>query len=331
MLAVTTDLSKPLEDIEIRVDRAYDGRRLDVFLREKLPWRSRSAIQRLVREERALVNGVVGKVGGRVRAGDLVRLRVPQPQPGDLRHAEIPLCILFEDDWIVAIDKQPGILAHPVGKTLYNTLINALHHRYRNLDDPTKDVVPTLVHRLDRDTSGVLLVTKDDRVRSALSEQFETKRVQKEYLAIVHGAPETDEGTIDLPLGDAGERNIGHPKMSVRADGAPSRTDYRVVERLPEFSLVRALPRTGRTHQIRVHLAAIGCPIVCDAVYGRERELLPAAGGTPLLARQALHAERLRFVHPVTGAPMEIRAELPADLARALAALRERRDYSSAM
>ncbi|MBI1850696.1 MAG: RluA family pseudouridine synthase [Planctomycetes bacterium] len=317
-----TDLSKPREDVELYVDRAYDAMRLDLFLRDKLPWRSRSALQRMIREDRVLVNGVPGKPGSRVRGGDLLRLLVPQPQPGDIRHAEIPLRILFEDEWIVALDKQPGILAHPVGKTLYNTLINALHHRYRRVDDPANDVVPHLAHRLDRDTSGVLLVTKDVRIFRAIAEQFETKQVRKEYLAIVHGAPERDEGTIDLPLGRSGLDGRERLKTLVRADGAPSRTDYRVEERFAGFSLVRALPQTGRTHQIRVHLMAIGHAILCDALYGTEREWRVRDGAPPILARQALHAERLQFVHPVTGTPMEIRAPLPEDLSRMVATLR---------
>jgi 23S rRNA pseudouridine1911/1915/1917 synthase len=319
----SVDLSKPLEDVGLRVDRAYDGLRLDRFLREKLPWRSRAAIQRMIREGRVLVNDRPGKAGERVRHRDAVRVRAVEPAPGEIRHAEIPLRILYEDEWLVALDKQPGILTHPVGRTLYNTLINALHHRYRNVDDPSRDVIPKLVHRLDRDTSGVLLISKDDRVRATLSAQFETKQVEKEYLAIVCGVPERDAGTIDLPIGVAGAAGHGRAAMAIRA----SLTEYRVLERLPGFALVRALPRTGRTHQIRVHLAAIGLPIVCDARYGGGSELRgdgAAAGESdePILSRQALHAERLRFVHPVSRHPMEIRAELPGDLERALAFLR---------
>ncbi len=320
---MTIDLSKPYEDLVLHVDRAHDGLRLDVWLREKLPWRSRTAIQTLVRDGRVEVNDLAGKPGGRLRPGDRVLVRVRRPEPGEIRHEDIPIRILYEDDWIVGIDKQPGILTHPVGRQLYNTLINALHLRYRNLETPSLDVIPKLVHRLDRDTSGVLLVSKDDRIRASLSAQFEEKQVEKEYLAIVRGEPERDACAIDLPIASAGETGRHRVRMTVRPDGAPSRTEIQVVERFPGFALVRALPRTGRTHQIRVHLAAIGLPILCDALYGEEREIRADRPVQPLLSRQALHAERLRFVHPVSGERMEIRAELPEDLLRTIAALRE--------
>jgi 23S rRNA pseudouridine1911/1915/1917 synthase len=234
------------------------------------------------------------------------------------------------------LDKQPGVVVHPVGKSRFNTLTNALHARYRDLDDPAKDVVPRLVHRLDKGTSGVLLVAKTDRARAELGRQFEDREVSKEYLALAHGNPRGDSGLVDLPIVPLEPARPGKPMMMTVpvGKGPDARTGWRVEERFRRHVLLRLTLFTGRTHQIRVHCASLGHPLVADDQYGDGRALYPSTaagadaperGEAPLLDRVALHSALLVFHHPVTGARVEVRAPLPPDLAAAVAALREAR------
>jgi len=320
---------EPVRRFSVRAD--FAGTRLDVFLARRLKWRSRTNVQRLLAEREVRVNGLRRKASYRLHEGDVVEIPLPPPPPEAFHIHEIPLNILYEDDHLVVLNKQPGIVVHPTGRKRYNTLINALHLRYRRPDDPEHDIVPRLAHRLDKDTSGVLVVCKTSVAHRDLYFQFERGQVEKEYLAIVEGEPQSDRVHIDLPLGRDLTSEI-RLKQAVRlADGEEAMTEVVVSARFGKFSLVVANPHTGKQHQIRVHLAAIGHPIVGDRLYGSIKEVrrsdlavtVASAGGDEvLISRQALHAQRLRLQHPATGQMVEFFAPLPSDMARLLEVLR---------
>lgn len=322
---------QPGEPIELIVEEAFAGHRLDVFLARKLPQYSRVHLRKVVGANAVTVDGKRGKAAYRLQGGERVAIVPPElprkaPVPEDL-----PLSILYEDDWLAAIDKPPGMVVHPAKGHWKGTLTSALQFHFDRLSGAGGPTRPGIVHRLDRDTSGVLVVAKTDQAHLKLSEQFESRTVQKEYLAITVGAPDRDQDRIDLPIGI-------HPyqreKMAIRKDHSTSRpamTQYEVLERFPGFGLVRVLPKSGRTHQIRVHLAHIQCPVLCDKLYGgRDRvtrgELTKARDDeTVVLARQALHAARLKLRHPDSGAELEFSAPLPADMEAVLEILRANR------
>jgi 23S rRNA pseudouridine1911/1915/1917 synthase len=238
----------------------------------------------------------------------------------------IPLDILYEDDALIAVNKPPGMVVHPARGHWSGTLASALSFHFQQLSKVGGETRPGIVHRLDRDTSGVLVVAKTDPMHYALAAQFEARTTEKEYLAITAGVPDRDRDRIEQPIGI-------HPhqreKMAIRAGHSTSRdatTFYEVVERFAGFAAVKVLPKTGRTHQIRVHLAHIGCPVLCDKLYGGQQKggqasLLDDA----ILNRQALHALRIKLAHPATGEPIEFTAPLPADLQSVLDVLRERK------
>jgi 23S rRNA pseudouridine1911/1915/1917 synthase len=322
--------------LEEEVPREFAGMRLDAYLRRRYPWRSREGYQGMIRKGLVLLNGAPRKASTPVRWRD--RVRVDYGEPDDLLQdpRRIALRVLHEDAEVLVLDKQPGVLVHPVGKARFNTLTNALHARYRNLADPAKDRVPKLVHRLDKGTSGVLLVALTARARVELGRQFEDREVEKEYLALVLGDPRAGGGTVDLPLVPEVLAVPGRPRMRTlpRGEGPEARTDWAVEERFGRFALVRFVLHTGRTHQIRVHAASLGHPLVGDDQYGDGKPLhpsvaagadAPALGEAPLLDRTALHSARLVFTHPATGARLDVRAPLPADMAAAVEALRRAR------
>lgn len=320
------DLSKPLEELKILVDQKLDGQRLDLALAAVLNWRSRASIHRLIDGGYVQLAGRRIAASTRVRLGETIVVEVPpnptaNPDPG----AGVEFPILYEDRWMVAVDKPAGLAVHPSGRRLDGTLIQALHRRYRNPADPAHDVVPRLLHRIDVETSGVVAVGLDEQFHHLVARQFEDRLVQKSYLAVVHGRPEHAEGVIDLP--------ISHDKASaVRlkltaqegGDGLPAVTAYRVVRSNERYSLLELRPKTGRTHQIRVHMAALGCPLVGDKLYGGDESIfLRQLSGTLgdahrqqlVLDRHALHSHRLVFYHPQLGRELQLEAPLPADLA----------------
>ncbi len=241
---------------------------------------------------------------------------------------DIPLEILFEDRWLAVINKPPGMVVHPAKGHWSGTLTAAMQFHFDQLSGVGGPTRPGVVHRLDRDTSGVIVIAKDDQVHRRLALQFEERTIEKEYFAIVTGRPDHDRDWIDLPIGlHPRERE----KMAIRPhdpNSRPARSFYEVLERFDGFAAVRIEPRTGRTHQIRVHLQSIGCAVLCDRQYGGRAEITrgelrrQSADTEVILTRQALHARRLRFTHPETGQPLAVEAPLPADILAVLDELR---------
>jgi 23S rRNA pseudouridine1911/1915/1917 synthase len=288
---------------------------LDVWLARALPELSRARAQALIAQGRALVGGRAARASRRVRAGDPVTVSVPSPEPAAPQPEDMPLSVVYEDAHLLVIDKPAGVVVHPGAGAAGGTLVNALLFHVRDLSGIGGVARPGIVHRLDKGTSGLLVVAKDDVTHRGLVAQFAGRQVEKVYVAIVAGLPRAREGTIDAPIG----RDPVHRKrMSVRAPRArAARSSYRVVERLAGAALLEVRIHTGRTHQIRVHLASIGHPVLGDGVYGGRR--VPAAAEA---ARPMLHAAGLSFTHPATGARLAFESPLPADFRAVLDRLR---------
>ncbi len=299
---------------------SHAGCRLDFYLAQQFPGYSRVLLRRVINAAGVKVNDARVKASYHVRAGDRVRIFLPPLEREGPRPENIPLEILYEDEHLAAINKPPGMVVHPAKGHWSGTLTSALAHHFSQLSAVGGPTRPGIVHRLDRDTSGVILAAKTDRAHLSLAAQFEQRTVQKEYFAIVAGVPDRDRDYIDLPIGF-------HPyqreKMAVRHDDPHSRVAqsfYEVIQRFDGFASVRIVPKTGRTHQIPVHLASIGCPVLADRQYGGRAEvtrgelLHDPRDSTVLLTRQALHARRLELAHPETGQPLVIEAPLPDDL-----------------
>lgn len=320
------------------------GRRLDVFLAERLPTFSRALLQRAIEAGHVQVSGATCRPSLKLREGDvIVVLQLDVPREGPIPQ-NIPLDILHEDEAIVVVNKAAGMIVHPAKGHWDGTLAGALAHHFGVMSQRGGPTRPGIVHRLDRETSGVIVVAKTDRAHDLLAEQFKARTVEKQYVALVAGVPQFDQDIIIAPIGD-------HPtereKKAIRP-GHPSARDavthYEVIERFKGYALVRARPKTGRTHQIRLHLTHAGFPVLCDRLYaGRnpkklsEAELIPrgqlrqdtqTVAGEPLLARHALHAHRLMLNHPTTGARLEFVAPLAADMQLVLDALRRWRPAS---
>ncbi|HTQ38894.1 MAG TPA: RluA family pseudouridine synthase [Pirellulales bacterium] len=314
--------------IERVVEPQHSGCRLDVFLARQFPEFSRAQLRRAIDAGSVVLNNHPAKAGQRLKGGDHLRFELPEiPRPGPVPE-NIPLEILFEDEHLAAINKPPGMVVHPAKGHWSGTLTAALAFHLQQLSAAGGPTRPGIVHRLDRDTSGVLVVAKTDAAHYALAEQFARRTVEKEYFTVVVGASDKDRDVIDMPIGM-------HPyqreKMAIRRDHAssrPAQTMYEVTERFEGFAVLHLRPKTGRTHQIRVHLASIGCPVLCDKQYGGRSEITrgeirrQAEDHTVLLARQALHAWRLSLAHPVSGAKLTFEAPLAPDIDRVLDELR---------
>jgi len=318
-----------------------------VFLAEFFPAQSRTFLARAINKGTVWVDGIAAKSSHKLKAGAVVRFTVPEPpRPGPAAE-EIPLDFLHVDAWMAAVNKPAGMVVHPAKGNWKGTLAGALKWHLgggaeadaagadRSSGDrsggglssaggPTR---PGIVHRLDRDTSGVIVVARSEEAHHLLAKQFERRTVEKIYLAITQGEPQFDRDEIDLPIGI-------HPyqreRMAIRRDHPTSRpavTRYEVLERYGTAALVQVAPRTGRTHQIRVHLAAIGCPVLCDGLYSGRTMIDPTflgrPAGPPLLLRQALHAARLSLDHPHSRERVTFAAPLPPDMEAMLAALRD--------
>jgi 23S rRNA pseudouridine1911/1915/1917 synthase len=305
------------------IERSLPSGRLDTFLRQKFPAVSRGAIQRLIEEGHIRVNGRVVKPTHTPRAGEQVDVHWPEARPALAQPEEIPLEILFEDEALVVLNKQAGLVVHPAVGNEEHTLVNALlHHCKGELSGVGGVARPGIVHRLDKETSGCLVVAKNDDTHLALSSQFAGRTVDKTYHAIVCGEMQRDQGEIRAAIA----RHPSHRKrMAVDDDvGRPARTSYRVLERLQSATLTEVLLHTGRTHQIRVHFQFLGYPLVGDATYGnrQNQRLEELTGYRP--PRQMLHAFRLSFIHPRTGKRLSFEAPHPPDFLDALSALRGR-------
>ncbi len=302
---------------EIRV--VEGGGRLDKYLADRVADLSRSAAQRLIDGGQVTVNGELVKTSYKVRVGDLIGGHLPVEEATELVAEAIPLKVVYEDQALLVVDKPAGMVVHPAPGHPAGTLVNALLAHCPELA-ARGDERPGIVHRLDRDTSGLILVAKSEKVRRALQRQFQDRQVHKVYLALLDGHLQPAWGRIEAPLG----RDPQHrQRVAVLAGGREAVTEYHVLQQFSQqmgpaagdYTLVEVEPRTGRTHQIRVHFASIGHPVVGDTVYGRRRSRLP-------VPRQFLHARRLGFKHPVTGQRLELEAALPADLASVLDLLR---------
>ncbi len=296
--------------IEHEIVAADGGERLDRYLAQQRPDLSRSFIQKLIADGQVTVNGEIVRASRRLKPGDRIVLRIPPPAPATAQPEHIPLSIIYEDADLVVIDKPAGLVVHPAAGHQSGTLVNAILAHCPELASAGVGQAgrPGIVHRLDRDTSGLLVVAKNDRAHRFLSDQFKAHTTEKTYLALVHGHLSPSRGLIDAPIG----RDPRHrQRMAVVALGRPAQTAYRVVRYVGGYTLLEAMPQTGRTHQIRVHLASIGHPVAGDPAYG-PRE------GLPGLRRQFLHAARLRIRLPSTGEYAEFTSPLPEDLAVAL-------------
>jgi 23S rRNA pseudouridine1911/1915/1917 synthase len=311
--------------VTVTVKREFREKRLDQYLHARFPSFSRSRLQELIRQGAVTVNGVPAKPSARISKDDVIHVELPKDDHRRIDPEPIPLTILYEDEHLLVVDKPAGMVVHPARGNWTGTLVNALLNYTGQLSTYGDQSRPGIVHRLDQYTSGVLLCARTDEAFQRIGAQFESRTVEKEYLALTDGEPALDADIIDLPLGvDPHDRE----KVAVRLhSGQKAVTQYEVLERLRGFAYLRIRPKTGRTHQIRVHLQSLGCPVLCDAAYGRRTRLLPEnlglPGDHPLLDRQALHAARLTLRHPASGNLVTFAAPLPEDIQRSLAALRE--------
>lgn len=320
------------QDWQVRVvSIEEDHERLDSFLVRHFPKYSRVKLQRAISARNVLVDNGQAKPSTRIKPGQRIRFLPPKPDPEGSIPENIPLDILFEDEHLVAINKPAFMVVHPAKGHWSGTLTAALAFHFQRLSSIGGPTRPGIVHRLDRDTSGVIIVAKTDQAHMELATQFEKRTVEKEYFAIVSPAPDKDRDLIDKPIG-------AHPyqreKKAIReghATSRPASSFYEVIDRFQGFASVRVKPKTGRTHQIRVHMAHLGSSVLCDRLYsGRARLMLKdltrrQGDDEVLLERQALHAHRIKFKHPMSGDFTEITAALPPDIERTIKAIGEHR------
>ncbi len=301
------------------------GSRLDTVIAAQFPTLSRSYAGRLIRAGCVTVNGVTKKPRHVIRSGDVVRCEIPPPQPITCKPEPIPLSILYEDADVIVLNKPPGIVVHPAPGHHSGTLVNGLLHHCQDLKGIGGQLRPGIVHRLDKDTSGALVVAKDDTAHAALSRQFKKRLVQKRYLALVYGDMKTSAGVIDLPIG---RHPTNRKKMSTKSRRSRStETRWKIKERFSGVTLLEVDLRTGRTHQVRVHCSAIGHPVVGDAKYGGKKKWkeLPSQETKDIVKsvhRQMLHSWQLGFTHPRTGQLMSFESPVPDDMASVLKSLR---------
>ena len=319
-----------LETLDIVLHHEPTDPRLDRFLAQRWPDHSRTTYQKLIREGRVLVNDEpVTKPSAEIHIRDHIFVTLYKRQSLGIIPEPIPISVLYEDEDMVVVNKAPGILVHPARGNPHGTLVNAVAYYAHQLSKGGDPFRPGVVHRLDRDTSGIIIFAKNDTAHVRLARQWEDRTVEKEYVTVVEGVPELDADVIDEPLGK--DHHI-REKYAVRRDGTgrEASSHYEVSEVFDGFAVVHVHPKTGRTHQIRIHMAHIGHRVVADRMYGsRDKVMLQeiargkADHDEVVIARQALHAASLRLTHPRTRRPLLFEAPLPADMVRLLEALRQ--------
>lgn len=326
------DDSQEVEHI-IHIPRRLRGRRLDKFIQNRFPAISRTVIQRYIKQGKITVNELPSKASHEPAAGDNIKIILPPPRSTELIPENIPLNIIYEDDWYLVLNKHAGIICHPAHGNQSGTIANAVAYHADQLSAGSEPYRPGIVHRLDKNTTGVMMIAKTDEAHWRLSMQFERRTIKKEYFAICEGQISLDGDVINKPLAP-------HPETTQRMilPGAnPPRqamfkeaiTEYRVDTRYKGFTTVNLFPKTGRTHQLRVHLSSLGHPIVGDRMYGghwiSEKTLTDEGSEEILIDHQALHARRLKMHHPFKDEPIEFEAPLPENMKRILSLLQKHR------
>jgi 23S rRNA pseudouridine1911/1915/1917 synthase len=314
------DLSIPATEVELEVFKDHDGIRLDAFLGINLPWRSKTSIQYWIGKGHVTTSrDGKAKKSTKLKTGDKVIVSLPEPSEA-VRHRELAgdLQFVYEDEDVAAINKSPGLIVHPVSKVQNNTLIQALHWYYRHGPGFREDkkIIPKICHRLDKDTSGLMIVAKNDRTRRTIQVIFEARKVEKRYRALLWGRVDFEKRVINSPIGPDQGRSSG-VKMAVRPDGLRALSTFHFIREFNSgkqiITEVEVAIETGRQHQIRVHASHLGHPILCDSLYGLGESKLKF-GNEEILSRQALHSVYMALQHPICHSPLELRAPLPADM-----------------
>ena len=301
-----------METLEFNVDASANNIRIDRYLADQCPEHSRSYIQKLLKEEQVLVNGRVIKANYKTQSGDYIEFHIPDPEVLDILPENIPLDILYEDDYVLVVNKPKDMVVHPSAGHTSGTLVNAvMAHCGEHLSGINGVLRPGIVHRIDKDTTGALLICKDDVVHRDLAEQLKEHSIKRRYRAVVQGNLKEDEGTVNAPVG---RHPTDRKKMAINhKNGKEAITHYKV---LGQATYIECRLETGRTHQIRVHMASLGHPLLGDTVYGSSKNPYHLQG-------QALHAMILGFVHPITGEYLEFEAPLPEYFSKLLEKLRK--------
>ncbi|MHC1682543.1 MAG: RluA family pseudouridine synthase [Clostridiaceae bacterium] len=290
------------------VNKEKEGIRIDKFISEELEEKSRSFIQSLIENKNVTVNGVVKKSNYKLKENDNISINIPVAEKYTIEPENISIDIIYEDNDVIVVNKARGMTVHPAPGVFSGTLVNALLYHCRDLSGINGVLRPGIVHRIDKDTTGVLVVAKNDKAHNSLASQLKDHSMTREYVALVEGVIKADSGTIDAPLARDPKDRI---KIAIVKDGRHAVTHYTVLERLEKNTLVQCRLETGRTHQIRVHLSSIKHPLVGDPVYGYKKQRFSING-------QLLHAKKLGFIHPTTGTYMEFSSDLPQDFTRIL-------------
>ncbi|MGB0714474.1 MAG: RluA family pseudouridine synthase [Phycisphaerae bacterium] len=320
-----------------KVKKRVVGRRLDKFLQGRHPRLSRTALQRYIKDGKVTVNGMPSKASYEPAQGDLITIELPPPPPSRIVPENIPIEVIYEDEWIIAINKHAGIVCHPANAYQTGTVANAVAYYAESLSSGGDPFRPGIMHRLDKNTTGVMLIAKCDEAHWRISMQFEKRTIRKEYFAISEGEFELDGDLINQPLAPHHETtqrmvlpSANPPRQAMFKEAI---TEYKVEKRYPGYTTVNLYPKTGRTHQLRVHLSHIGHPIVGDTLYGgrvvSEESLVGTGSDEPLIEFQSLHARRLKLIHPIREEQLVIEAPLPANMQRIIELLEQRKETTS--